>query len=53
MALETSNMVPGSIWGPYGNDRIVLEGFPIGEIEVDLGHLGIDGYHNGSNPRFL
>ena len=43
MALETFNMVPGSIWGPYGNDRIVLEGFPIGEIEVGLDHLGIDG----------
>ena len=35
-------MVPGSIWGPYGNDRIVLEGFPVGEIEVSLDHLGID-----------
>ena len=42
MALETFNMVPGSIWGPYGDDCIVLESFHIGEIEVDLGHLGID-----------
>ena len=42
MALETFDMVPGSIWGPYGNDRIVLEGFPVGEIEVSLDHLGID-----------
>ena len=42
MALETFDMVPGSIWGPYGDDCIVLEGFPIGEIEVELGHLGID-----------
>ena len=25
MALETFDMVPGSIWGPYGNDCIVLE----------------------------
>jgi len=42
MTLETFNMVPGSIWGPYGNDRIVLESFHIGEIEVELDHLGID-----------
>ena len=43
MALETFNMVPGSIWGPDCDDCIVLEiDFPIGEIEVDLGHLGID-----------
>ena len=42
MALETFNMVPGSIWAPYGNDCIVLESFHIGEIEVELGHLGID-----------
>ena len=42
MALETFNMVPGSIWGPYGDDCIVLESFHIGEIEVSLDHLGID-----------
>ena len=42
MALETFNMVPGSIWGPYGDDCIVLESFHIGEIEVELGPLGID-----------
>ena len=42
MALETFNMVPGSIWGPDGDDCIVLESFHIGEIEVDLGRLGID-----------
>ena len=42
MALETFDMVPGSIWGPYGNDRIVLDSFPVGEIEVSLDHLGID-----------
>ena len=43
MALETFDMVPGSIFGPYGNDCIVLEGFSIGEVEVSLDHLGIDG----------
>ena len=42
MALETFNMVPGSIWGPDCDDCIVLESFHIGEIEVDLGQLGID-----------
>ena len=42
MALETFNMVPGSIWAPDCDDCIVLESFHIGEIEVDLGHLGID-----------
>lgn len=42
MALETFDMVPGSMWGPYGNDRIVLDSFPVGEIEVSLEHLGID-----------
>jgi len=42
MVLETFDMVPGSIRGPYGKDCIVLEGFHIGEVEVDLGHLGID-----------
>ena len=43
MALETFNMVPGSIWGPYGNDCIVLDSYGVGEIEVGLDHLGIDG----------
>ena len=38
MALETFDMIPG----PYENDCIVMESFQVGEIEVDLGHLGID-----------
>ena len=38
IALETFNMVPGSIWGPYGDDCIVLESFHIGEVEVSLDH---------------
>ena len=42
MALETFDMVPGSIWGPFDKDCIVLESFPIDEIEADLVHLGID-----------
>ena len=43
MALETFDMVPGSIWGPFGDDCIVLDSFPIEEIAADLGQLGIDG----------
>ena len=52
MALETFDMVPGSNWGPYGNHRgpsikvsqyIVLDSYPVQEVEVNLGHLGIDG----------
>lgn len=42
MALETFDMVPGSIWGLFDNDCIILESFPIDEIEVDLSPLGID-----------
>jgi hypothetical protein len=42
MALESFDMVPGSMWGPYGNDCIVLDSFAVGEIEVPLDHLGID-----------
>ena len=36
------DMVPGSIYGPFGNDCIVLDSFGVGEIEVPLDHLGID-----------
>ena len=42
MALESFDMVPGSIYGPYGNDCIVLDSYAVGEIEVHLEHLGID-----------
>ena len=42
MALETFDMVPGSIYGPFGNDCIVLDAFPISEFEVPLDHLSID-----------
>ena len=41
MALETFDMVPGSIFGPYGNDCIVLDSFPVGEIAVDLNGLNL------------
>ena len=34
MALESFDMVPGSIYGPYGNDCIVLDSYAVGEIEV-------------------
>ena len=36
------DMVPGSIYGPFGNDSIVLDSYGVGEIEVPLDHLGID-----------
>jgi hypothetical protein len=41
MALESFDMVPGSIWGPYDNDCIVLDSFVVGEIEVDLNGLNL------------
>ena len=46
MALESFDMVPGSIWGCF-EDGITLAGFPVQEIEIDLGHLGIDGITMG------
>jgi len=42
MALESFDMQAGSIWGPY-DGGIVLAGYPVGEIEIELEHLGIDG----------
>jgi len=42
MALESFDMQAGSIWGPY-DGGIVLAGYPVGEIEVELDQLGIDG----------
>jgi len=42
MALETFDMVPSSIWGSLPYDCIVLDAFPVSEIEVPLDHLGID-----------
>lgn len=41
MALESFTMEPGSIFTP--RDVIVLDGFPVGEIETDISSLGIDG----------
>ena len=32
MALETFDMVSGSIWGPYGNDCIVLDSYGVGKL---------------------
>ena len=42
MALDSFTMQAGSIWGPYGGG-IVLAGYPVGEIEIYLGELFIDG----------
>jgi len=41
LALESFTMQAGSIWGPYGGG-IVLAGYPVDEIEVDLTDLFID-----------
>jgi len=42
MALDSFTMQSGSLLGPYGGG-IVLAGYPVGEIEIELDHLGIDG----------
>jgi hypothetical protein len=42
MALDSFYMTAGSIYGPFDNDVIVLDSFPIGEIEVCLDQLDID-----------
>jgi len=42
LALESFTMQAGSIWGPYGGG-IVMAGYPVGEVEIDLGELFIDG----------
>jgi hypothetical protein len=36
LALDCFEMVPGSIWGPYGDAGLVLAGFPVQEIETEL-----------------
>jgi hypothetical protein len=36
LALACFAMVPGSIWGPYGDAGLVLAGFPVQEIETEL-----------------
>jgi len=36
LALDCFNMVPGSIWGPYGDAGLVLAGFPVQEIETEI-----------------
>jgi hypothetical protein len=51
LALDCFKMVPGSIWGPYGDAGIVLAGFPVQEIETEipdtfmdvLDHIGDNG----------
>jgi hypothetical protein len=42
IAIDLFVMQRGSIYGPY-TDGIVLGGFPVGEIEITLDDLGIDG----------
>jgi hypothetical protein len=42
MAIYLFTMVPGHMFGPSKNG-IILESYPVGEIEIDLDHLGIDG----------
>jgi hypothetical protein len=42
LALDLFVMERGSIWGPYA-DGITLASYAIGEIEICLEHLGIDG----------
>jgi hypothetical protein len=42
IAIDLFVMQRGSIYGPY-TDGIVLGGFPVGEIEISLDDLGIDG----------
>jgi hypothetical protein len=36
LALDCFEMVPGSIWGPYGDAGLVLAGFPVQEIETEV-----------------
>jgi hypothetical protein len=42
IAIDLFVMQRGSIYGPY-TDGIVLGAFPVGEIEIELDELGIDG----------
>jgi hypothetical protein len=42
IAIDLFVMQRGSIYGPY-TDGIVLGGFPVQEIEIELDELGIDG----------
>jgi len=42
MALDSFTMQPGSIWGPY-DGGVVLAEYPVGEVEIELDQLGIDG----------
>lgn len=41
MALESFTMESGSAY--HTPEGIVLDGFPVGEVEIDLSNLGIDG----------
>ena len=41
MALESFDMVAGSIWGCF-EEGIALDSYHVGEIEIELDHLGID-----------
>lgn len=42
IALESFDMKPGSIWGPY-DGGVVIGGYPVSEIEIQLDSLGVDG----------
>jgi hypothetical protein len=42
IAIDLSTMKRGSIFGPYTNG-IILESYHVGEAEIDLEQLGIDG----------
>ena len=41
IALESFDMVPGSVFGPYQNGLIILDSFPIQEVCIDISTLGI------------
>jgi hypothetical protein len=42
IAIELFTMKRGNMFGPYTNG-IVLDSYHVGEVEIDLEHLGIDG----------
>jgi hypothetical protein len=42
LALDVFRMVPGHIWGPYGEDGLVLDAFAVQEIETEVPYAFAD-----------
>jgi hypothetical protein len=64
LALDVFQMAPGSIWGPYGEDGLVLASFAVQEVETEvpdafaevldfIGDNATDAYLTGTGRAYI